>query len=76
MWNWYLQHRQRLEQFHPLLYERVIAAVIPSAGVAAPSEIRSFFQDYIQQRPQVRDVVGLALEKLEINLIFRERNDR
>ena len=30
LWNWYTQNVEKLERIHPLLYERVIAAMIPS----------------------------------------------
>ena len=68
MWPWYRDHLEQLERLHPRLYERVIAAVIPNAGIWAPDAVSEFFQDYVDQLPQTRDTVLLALEKLKINL--------
>ncbi|MGW8186228.1 MAG: ERAP1-like C-terminal domain-containing protein, partial [Desulfobacterales bacterium] len=73
LWDWYLAHQSKLETFHPLLYERVIAAIVPSAGLGQPESVRSFFNQYVTDHPQTQDVVRLALEHLEINLRMRDR---
>ncbi len=74
LWDWYQAHRPELEKFHPLLYERVIGAIIPIVGAEQADEVKRFCSEYLQQRPQVRDVLKLSLEKLEINLRFRTAN--
>ena len=74
MWEWYRGHRGELEKFHPLLYERVIAAIFPWVSSEQADEVKNFGDRYMQERPQVRDVVMLALEKLEINRRFRLNN--
>jgi aminopeptidase N len=74
MWDWFLRHIRRLEQFHPLLYERVIAGIIPTVGMGQTDAVREFFDDYMKKNPQVKEVVRLSLEKLEINLRMREQN--
>jgi len=74
MWDWYLQHIRRLEQFHPLLYERVIAGIIPTAGMGQDDAVREYFYEYMKKNPQVKEVVRLSLEKLEINLRMKEQN--
>jgi tricorn protease interacting factor F2/3 len=74
MWAWYLNHLDELERFHPLLYERVIASIVPVAGLKDPAGVRRFFADYLKEKPQVRDVVKLSLERLEIHLRMREKN--
>ncbi len=33
MWDWYVSHIAELEKMHPLLYERIIGAVIPYCGM-------------------------------------------
>ncbi len=71
MWDWYLGHLPALERFHPLHYERVIAAVVPSGGLGREAEVSAFFSDYLKTRPQVTDVVRLSLELLEINRRMR-----
>jgi tricorn protease interacting factor F2/3 len=72
MWPWYRKHRSELEAFHPLLYERVIAGIIPVAGLQDPGGVRRFFEEYLQTRPQVKDVTRLSLERLEIHIRIRE----
>jgi len=71
MWDWYVAKLERIEQFHPMLYERVIAAIIPTAGVQRADEIKAFFADYIKKKANARDVIRLSLERLEINLRMR-----
>ncbi|MEJ2166318.1 MAG: M1 family metallopeptidase [Desulfobacterales bacterium] len=39
MWDWYVDKLNQIEQFHPLLYERVIAAIIPTAGIRRADEV-------------------------------------
>lgn len=73
MWDWYLKRIDDLERSHPLLYERVVAAVIPACGLGNPGAVKAFFETYVQRCPQVKDVVGLSLERLEIRLRMRRR---
>ena len=74
MWDWYRQHLDRLETFHPLLYERVITGVVPLAGLGHEAEVNAFFQSYLEQRPHLKDAVALTLEHLEINSRVRAAN--
>jgi tricorn protease interacting factor F2/3 len=71
MWDWFLENVQTLETFHPLLYERVIAGVVPLAGMKNPDAVHDFFTAYMEKNPQTADVVKLSLEKLEINLAMQ-----
>jgi aminopeptidase N len=71
MWDWYQQHLERLETFHPLLYERVITGIVPLGGMDREADVRDFFDAYIQKRPQFKDAVELALENLSINSRLR-----
>ena len=74
MWDWYISHLEEIEQFHPMLYERVVAAIIPAAGIERADEVKTFFDDYMKQKEKARDVIKLSLEKLEINLRMRAAN--
>ncbi len=74
MWDWYVAHLEEIEQFHPMLYERVVAAIIPVAGIEKADEVRAFFDDYMRKKDKARDVIKLSLEKLEINLRMRAAN--
>ena len=71
MWDWYVDHLEQIEDFHPMLYERVVAAIIPVAGIERAAEVKTFFNDYMQQKETARDVIKLSLERLEINLRMR-----
>jgi tricorn protease interacting factor F2/3 len=67
MWPWYLSSIDRLEQLHPVHYERVLAAIIPRGGLGKEEEVEAFFEEYLEKREKVRDVVRLSLERLKIN---------
>ena len=67
MWAWYGRHRERLEAFHPLLYERVITGIVPVGGLGHEAEVTTFFESYVARRPGLKDAVELALEHLQIN---------
>jgi aminopeptidase N len=74
MWDWYVSNLQRIEQFHPMLYERVIAAIVPAAAIESADEVIAFFNDYLKKTDKARDVIKLSLERLEINLRLRAAN--
>ncbi len=71
LWNWYTSHIDRLEQFHPLLYERILTALIPSVGIHQPDTVRDFFNVYMVKSEKAGDAIRLALEKLEIHIRMR-----
>ncbi len=74
MWDWYVSNLAQIEQFHPLLYERVVAAIIPTAGLQRADEVKAFFDDYRTKKDKAKDVINLSLERLEINLRMRNRS--
>ena len=74
LWDWFVTNLEQIEQFHPMLYERVIGAIIPTAGIQNTAEVKTFFEDYMRQTDKARDVIKLSLEKLEINLRLRAAN--
>jgi tricorn protease interacting factor F2/3 len=74
MWDWYVSNLDRIEQFHPLLYERVVAAIVPIAGLERADEVKAFFKDYMNKTGKAEDVIKLSLERLEINLRMRAAN--
>ncbi|MBW1799950.1 MAG: M1 family metallopeptidase [Deltaproteobacteria bacterium] len=67
MWDWYMSSLESLEQFHPVHYERVIAAIVPIGGIGKEASVTAFFKDYMDQRKKSEDVIKLSLEKLQIN---------
>jgi tricorn protease interacting factor F2/3 len=74
LWDWYVSNLEQIEQFHPMLYERVVAAIVPVAGMDNPQEVKEFFKDYMQKTEKAKDVIKLSLERLEINLRMRASN--
>jgi len=72
LWDWYISNLEQIEQFHPMLYERVIGAIIPVAGTQNSDAVKAFFDDYMQKTDKAKDVIKLSLEKLEINLRLRD----
>ncbi|MCP3952618.1 MAG: M1 family metallopeptidase [Desulfobacterales bacterium] len=74
LWQWYQDNLDQLEQVHPMIYERVIAAVISAAGLGAPDAVEQFFTTYMEKNAQTKDVISLSLERLKINLRMREKN--
>ena len=76
LWNWYMDNLLKIETIHPLLHERLITAIVPSAGLYRPDEIRNHFTDYLIRSDKARDAIKLALEKLEINLQISKREIR
>jgi tricorn protease interacting factor F2/3 len=74
LWDWYVGHLAEIEQFHPMLYERVVAAIVPAAGIERPEAVRGFFTEYLQQKPdKAREVIRLSLERMEIHCRMRQR---
>jgi tricorn protease interacting factor F2/3 len=71
MWDWYVSNLAQIEQFHPMLYERAVAAIIPTAGIQRADEVKAFFDDYRNKKDKAKDVINLSLERLEINLRMR-----
>lgn len=71
VWDWFLADLKALESFHPIHFERVIAAVVPVGGLTRAEEVKSFFADYLKKNDRLKDVVALSLEKLEVNLRMR-----
>lgn len=71
IWEWYVSHLDRLEQLHPVHYERVIGGIVPYGGLGREEQVRVFFKDYLEKKEKARDVIKLSLERLEINSMLR-----
>jgi tricorn protease interacting factor F2/3 len=71
LWDWYQANLSGIERFHPVLYERVIAALIPVCGLGRETEVKSFFREYVKKQEKMKDVVNLSLERLEIHSRMR-----
>jgi len=71
LWDWYLAHIDALETMHPLLYERVIAFIVPGTGLGREEEVHAYYQSYLEKKHAASDIIRLSLERLEINRRFR-----
>jgi hypothetical protein len=71
MWDWYVSHVNLLERFHPVLYERVIDAIVPVCGIGKEAQVNSFFDEYMRQKDMAKDVIRMSLERLKINSRMR-----
>jgi aminopeptidase N len=67
MWSWFADHIDSLEALHPLLFERVIAGIVPVSGLSDPEGVNTFFHQYLDRKPHLKAVVLMSLERLEIN---------
>lgn len=71
LWDWFEDHLERLEKLHPIHFERIIGALVPLAGLDREDRVRTFFEEYMSRKETARDVIWMALEKLEINRRMR-----
>ncbi len=73
LWSWFEDHLPSIERMHPLLFERVVAAFVPGPGLQDPDRTRAFCMHLQQEKPRLKDVIALSLERLEVNAGFRRR---
>ena len=74
LWEWYQSRLERLDRFHPLLYERVIAGMWPYAGLyLGEVQMAGFSRRYALKRGDMTDAIRLSMEYLEINRNQRRR---
>lgn len=66
LWPWYRANLDRVEKFHPMLYERAVAAVITFAKSEYQAEMKAFFAKYVAEKELAREIIKLSLEKMEI----------
>ena len=71
LWGWYIKELNRLEQLHPLHYERIVSGVITLGGLGRQDEVMTFFQEYMKQKGLASETIKLSLERLEINTRMR-----
>jgi len=72
LWDWFTSNLQRLEQLHPIHFERVIGAAVPLCGAGREDDIASFFEQYTQRTDRAKDAIQMSLERLEIHRRMRD----
>jgi hypothetical protein len=50
LWPWF-ESNSSIEQMHPLLFERVVAAFVPGPGLQDPDRTRAFCLKLLQTSP-------------------------
>ncbi len=73
LWPWFSEHISELEQFHPLHFERLIAAFVPLSGLGREEQVKDFLRAYTGEKALARDVIRLSLERLEVNSRMKAR---
>ncbi len=73
LWVWFEDHLAKMENMHPMLFERVVAAFVPGPGLEDTDRTRAFCKTLKETQPRLKDVVALSLERLSVNAAFRER---
>jgi hypothetical protein len=73
LWPWFEANLPRIEKMHPLLFERVVVACVPGPGLLDADRTKAFCKDLLQKQPRLKDVIALSLERLEVNVRFRQR---
>jgi aminopeptidase N len=68
MWRWYEENQKQFENFHPLIFERVMATLIPMGGMEQEAGVMAFFKDDPGRTVASAGVIKMSLEKLAINL--------
>ncbi|MEM2146243.1 MAG: M1 family metallopeptidase, partial [Candidatus Jordarchaeaceae archaeon] len=71
MWQWFLDNLKKLEQLHPIHFERVINSIVPISGLGKEKEVKKFFEQYMEKNETAKDTIKMALEKLEVNSKLR-----
>jgi len=56
---------------HTMMYERVVGAIVPVAGVEHPERVSRFFKEHMEKSGKAADVIKLSLERLAINIGMR-----
>ncbi len=72
LWNWFKKNREELEKLHSMHYETVISTVVSLAGLNNLEEVKSFFENYMQEKDLAKDTIKMTLERLEINYRLRK----
>lgn len=68
LWDWFSSNYERISNFHPLHYERIITYTVPLSGLGREEEVKDFFtRGKGKARGRGSDVIRLSLEKLRVN---------
>jgi len=77
LWDMFRENQERLEQLHPMHFERFLIGIISVGGLSMPGEVKEFFAGYEPEsqktyQKHLRESMDMALEMLEVNLKLRK----
>jgi tricorn protease interacting factor F2/3 len=67
LWDWFVSNIPQLETFHPILFERVIDALVPVCGLGREGSVGAFFENYLSRTKTGEATIRIALEFLAVN---------
>ncbi|OLS18661.1 MAG: Tricorn protease-interacting factor F2 [Candidatus Heimdallarchaeota archaeon LC_2] len=65
LWHWYLANLDNFEKLHEYMYQISILAIVTKSS-QYESDVKEFYEGYLQKNPKVKDAVDVALEGLKI----------
>jgi hypothetical protein len=77
LWEMFRDYQDKLEEFHPIHFERILIGVITAGGLTNAQEIKEFFSTYTPKplksyQKHLRDTLDMALEVLDVNLKLKK----
>ena len=72
LWDWFVKDLDVFETFHPMLFDRVITAIVPMGGLGKEDAVTSFFETYLKKKEGPKDVVMMAMELMQIHSRMRQ----
>ena len=75
LWSWYREHEDRLRQGHPLLFERILAGIVPVCCLEDPDGAVAHLRKQAEAPGAPRDAIALSIEKLRVNHRMRVAAD-
>ncbi|MDX9786105.1 MAG: M1 family metallopeptidase [Desulfobacterales bacterium] len=71
IWKWFEQNNKKMADFHPLILERVVSAIIPLGGMGHEKDVFAYFENDFDKAGVSAGVIRMSLEKLTINVRMR-----
>ncbi len=73
MWDWFVANIDALKQVHPIIFERIVAAIVPVCALDGSDEVESFFGNFSRQTELAAAAIRMSLEKRDIYRRLRNR---
>ena len=66
LWDWFTGNLGQLEKIHPIIFERIIAAITPVGSLDRHDEISTFLIAFAEKHPHFSPAIHMSLAKREI----------